>query len=125
MGISMLGSHILRCIHSKNAVFLQLRYRASRCLSAILHRRSALGPIAKERLLSEQDCAHPSGMAIRVRGLVQGVGFRPTVWRLAKRLGLSGEVLNNGEGMEAWASFIRSARSLAMTGCESFGAQSK
>jgi hydrogenase nickel incorporation protein HypB len=30
-----------------------------------------------------------------------------------------------GEGMEAWASFIRSARALAMTGCESFGAQSE
>ena len=28
------------------------------------------------------------GISIRVRGLVQGVGFRPTVWRLAKRFGL-------------------------------------
>ncbi len=44
------------------------------------------------------------GISIRVRGLVQGVGFRPTVWRLAQRFGLSGEVLNDGQGVliRAW-----------------------
>lgn len=40
-----------------------------------------------------------SGEVIRVRGLVQGVGFRPTVWRLAHDCGLLGDVRNDGEGV--------------------------
>jgi hydrogenase maturation protein HypF len=46
----------------------------------------------------------PTGELIRVRGLVQGVGFRPTVWRIAKACGLPGEGLNDGEGVliRAW-----------------------
>jgi hydrogenase maturation protein HypF len=36
---------------------------------------------------------------IRVRGLVQGVGFRPTLWRLAQRHGLRGWVANDGQGV--------------------------
>ena len=38
-------------------------------------------------------------MEIRVRGRVQGVGFRPTVWRIARELDLAGEVLNDCEGV--------------------------
>ena len=38
-------------------------------------------------------------LEIRVRGRVQGVGFRPTVWRIARELDLSGEVLNDAEGV--------------------------
>lgn len=44
------------------------------------------------------------GRRIRVRGLVQGVGFRPTVWRLARECGISGEVWNDADGVmvRAW-----------------------
>jgi len=39
------------------------------------------------------------GDAIRVRGLVQGVGFRPMVWRLAQQCSLVGDVCNDAEGV--------------------------
>ncbi len=38
-------------------------------------------------------------LRIRIRGAVQGVGFRPFVYRLAERHALSGFVLNDGEGV--------------------------
>jgi hydrogenase maturation protein HypF len=41
----------------------------------------------------------PVGEEIRVRGLVQGVGFRPTVWRLAHDCGLRGDVRNDSDGV--------------------------
>ncbi len=38
-------------------------------------------------------------MAIRVRGIVQGVGFRPWVWQLARILELRGSVRNDAQGV--------------------------
>ncbi len=37
---------------------------------------------------------------VRVRGVVQGVGFRPFVYRLARAHGLGGWVLNDADGVE-------------------------
>jgi hydrogenase maturation protein HypF len=37
---------------------------------------------------------------VRVRGVVQGVGFRPFVYRLARAYGLNGWVLNGEDGVE-------------------------
>ena len=36
---------------------------------------------------------------MRVRGTVQGVGFRPNVWRIAHELGISGTVINDAQGV--------------------------
>lgn len=43
---------------------------------------------------------------IRVNGIVQGVGFRPTVWTIAHDEGISGRVWNDSEGVmiDAWGS---------------------
>ncbi|MHC1610966.1 MAG: carbamoyltransferase HypF [Candidatus Methanospirareceae archaeon] len=39
-------------------------------------------------------------MKIVIKGTVQGVGFRPTVYRVAKSMGLKGYVLNKGSNVE-------------------------
>ncbi len=40
-----------------------------------------------------------SRLRIDVKGIVQGVGFRPFVYNLAERLKLSGNILNNKLGV--------------------------
>ena len=38
--------------------------------------------------------------SIHINGIVQGVGFRPYVYRLAKAMHLCGRVSNNSDGVE-------------------------
>jgi hydrogenase maturation protein HypF len=40
-----------------------------------------------------------NGITIRVKGKIQGVGFRPFVWQLAYQMRLNGDVRNDGEGV--------------------------
>ncbi|WP_025812820.1 Sua5/YciO/YrdC/YwlC family protein, partial [Komagataeibacter kakiaceti] len=49
---------------------------------------------------------------IRVSGVVQGVGFRPFVWRVAHRLGLRGSVRNRGDGVEIVVAGPAAARAI-------------
>ena len=48
-----------------------------------------------------------------VEGVVQGVGFRPFVWRLATELGLSGRVRNAAGRVEIDATGMGAALALA------------
>jgi len=61
-----------------------------------------------------------AGLRIRVRGQVQGVGFRPFIWALAREFGLTGHVLNDPDGVliEVWgeaADFIAAIQARAPT----------
>lgn len=40
-----------------------------------------------------------SGIQLRIKGKVQGVGFRPYVWQLAQHFHLKGDVCNDAEGV--------------------------
>jgi len=41
----------------------------------------------------------PYGVEITVQGIVQGVGFRPFVYRLAQKCNLVGSILNSDQGV--------------------------
>lgn len=49
------------------------------------------------------------GKAIRVRGTVQGVGFRPYIWHLARQHQLKGTVWNDEQGVmvHVWGTIVQ------------------
>lgn len=49
--------------------------------------------------ITQAHFSRPHTQQIRVRGLVQGVGFRPVVYRLAQQLEINGSVYNDGDGV--------------------------
>jgi hydrogenase maturation protein HypF len=57
----------------------------------------------------QHEAQERTSVEIRVRGRVQGVGFRPMVWRLAHELELAGDVRNDPEGVVIRASGMPAA----------------
>ena len=56
-----------------------------------------------------QESQERISVEIRVRGRVQGVGFRPMVWRIAHEFELAGEVCNDSQGVVIRASGMAAA----------------
>ncbi|MBQ0807000.1 MAG: carbamoyltransferase HypF [Porticoccus sp.] len=49
--------------------------------------------------LKTGSCQRTIRRTIRVQGIVQGVGFRPTVWRYANELDIQGHIFNDSDGV--------------------------
>jgi len=65
-----------------------------------------MGSVA-HRIDGETLASDRQGMRIAIRGIVQGVGFRPFVYRTAHRLGVAGWVRNTSWGVEIEAQGTR------------------
>jgi len=83
-------------------VSLELSQRGGMCVSVKKQKRkSSIKANRKKSRINERDKALPyRRMKIIVRGAVQGVGFRPFVFNLAKRQSLKGWVLNSPSGVQ-------------------------
>src|SRR5688572_1153327 len=60
--------------------------------------RQLMAEYLSQQAVEIEECA-PARVRFRVQGVVQGVGFRPFVYALATRLGLSGMIYNDSSGV--------------------------
>ncbi|HEY2680641.1 MAG TPA: acylphosphatase, partial [Candidatus Udaeobacter sp.] len=63
------------------------------------HAGRARPPSAPQRTVHKTDSTKSERLKMIVRGAVQGVGFRPFVYRLAAELRLNGYVSNTAQGV--------------------------
>jgi hydrogenase maturation protein HypF len=66
-------------------------------------------PVHVRKHAERHGVATPVACRLGVRGIVQGVGFRPFVFRLARQYGLAGHVTNTGDGVEILIEGTRSS----------------
>lgn len=87
-------------------------------VASFTHFRIPASPSPTNDMNHSTSPLQPETLRLRVRGVVQGVGFRPFIFRLAQQLGLSGWVRNDLEGVlieaagppEVLAQFVRAIR---------------
>ena len=65
----------------------------------VLHGTRPLGPFAPSRVMHIRSQATSKRISATIQGIVQGVGFRPFVYRLALDAGLTGWVRNTPSGV--------------------------
>ena len=64
-----------------------------------MRQRQSIHKVAQEQKRNEKMAEGPIARRIRINGIVQGVGFRPFVYRLAARYKLHGVVANTSSGV--------------------------
>src|SRR3546814_15172759 len=81
--------------------FLVIALCADRCImrSVFLMIRRPPRSTRTDTLFPYTTLFRSTRVRARVRGRVQGVGFRPFVWQLAHQHGLGGWVLNDADGV--------------------------
>ena len=68
----------------------------------MMHQKTDKSPAQDPSVTHDATPGTVHAALLHVQGIVQGVGFRPTVYNLATNAGLSGWVLNADDGVHIW-----------------------